>query len=69
MFFFLTRPRPSPFDRILRIIVARRRGMARGDEAVDQGFVLGGEAIVEGADVIVPLVFGTGPGDDGIDER
>src|SRR5260370_9545652 len=62
-------PRPSAFDRIRRIVVARRRGMAAGDQPVDQRFILGGEAIIERAQVIVPLFFGARAGDDSADER
>src|SRR5258708_32389789 len=63
------RARQSPLDRIGRIVVAWRRRMARYDQAIDQRLVLGGEAVVERADVIVPLFFGTGTGDDRADER
>src|ERR1700738_2855437 len=56
------RPRPPPLNRIRRIIDPRRRRMAAGHQPVHQRFVLGGEAIVERADVIVPLFFGAGAG-------
>ena len=52
------RPRSAPFDRIGWIVEARRRGMAAHHEAIDQGFVFGGKAIVERADIFVPLLFG-----------
>src|SRR5450756_1583370 len=47
-------PRPASLDRIARIVIARRRGMAGDDQPVDQRFILGGEAIVERAQIIVP---------------
>jgi hypothetical protein len=42
--------------------------MAACDEAVDQRFVFRGEAIIERLQIIVPLFFGAGTGDDRRDE-
>src|SRR5206468_12788169 len=64
----LTRPRPPSLDRISRIVEAGRRGMAADDEPVDQRLVFRGEAIVECADVVVPMLFGARAGDHAGDE-
>ena len=39
--------------------------MAGGDQAVDQGFVVGGEVVGEGAEVVVPLRLGAWAADGG----
>src|SRR5207244_339443 len=64
-----SRPHAPSLDRVGRIVVARCRGMARDDETVDQCLILGREAIVERADVVVPLRLGARAGDDRRDER
>src|SRR5260370_16829816 len=51
-------PRPAALDRIGRVVETRRRGVAADDEAVDQRFVLGGEAIVERAQIVGPVLLG-----------
>src|SRR5439155_17212035 len=61
-------PRHAALDRIGRVVVAGRRGMARDDEAVDQRLVLGREPVRERGDIIVPLLLGAGPADHGRDE-
>ena len=38
--------RPAPLDRVLRVVVARRRGVPGRHQAVDQRLVLGGKGIV-----------------------
>src|SRR5215813_11860846 len=48
-------PRPPSLDRIGGVVIARRRGMAGRDHAIDQRLILGGEGVVERADIIVPL--------------
>ena len=63
------RPRLPPLDRIARIVISRRRGMAADDQPVDQGFVLGAEAIIQRLEVIIPLLLGARAGDDAADER
>src|SRR5262249_58487939 len=47
----------------------RRRRMAGRHEAIDQRFVLGGEAVIERTDVIVPMRFGARTRDHRADER
>src|SRR6185436_7941356 len=59
--------RPS-FDRIGRIIVARRGRMARRDEAVDERLVLLGDLAVERLRVAVPLRLGARTGHDAADQ-
>src|SRR6266403_1478033 len=63
------RPRPPSLDRIGRIVEPWRRGMAAGHQPVYQRFVFGGEAIVERAQIIVPLRFGARAGDHARYER
>lgn len=43
--------------------------MTGNDQTVDQRLIIGGEAVVERADIAVPLLLGTGARDDRGDER
>jgi len=61
--------RPAACDGEARVRIARCRRMPGGNEGVDEGFVLGGELVVEGAQVVGPLVFRSRPGDDGANQR
>src|SRR3546814_3698060 len=51
-------PHRSAGQRIARVAVAGGRGMARGDQGVEQRLVVPVEAVIEGAEVAFPLVEG-----------
>src|SRR4051794_3983113 len=60
--------RQATFNRVLRIVVARRRWMASRDESVDERLVFGVEAVREPAEIVVPLRLGARTGDGGGNE-
>src|SRR5215831_8231563 len=67
--FLRLRARHASFDRIGRVVEARRRWMPWHHEAVNQRLVFGGELMPERAEVVVPLRLGARAGDGGGNER
>jgi enamine deaminase RidA (YjgF/YER057c/UK114 family) len=55
--------RQAAFDRVGRVGVAQRRGVAGRDKLVDQRLVLRRERVVEGGQVRIPLLHGARAGD------
>src|SRR6185437_7299612 len=58
----------TALERIGGVVVARGRGVARRHQPIDQRLVLGGEAVVERAQVILPVLLGARSADHRGDE-
>src|SRR5215831_20384768 len=61
--------RDAALDGVGGIVVARGRGMAGCHQPVDQCLVLGGELVLERAEIVLPLLERARAGDGASDQR